>query len=124
MAEEELLGEAEAWQIALKDHPEFRQAFEDGTLPEEIVDETGNVVNPHLHLTAHVIIERQLAGDSPKGVATIARELEELGLSRHEIRHEMARPATGQIWYMLKEKCQFDEKRYLDELREIVESFR
>ena len=124
MAEEGSLSEAEALQIALKDHPEFQQAFEDGTLPEEILDENGDTVNPQLHLTAHVIIERQLAEDKPKGVAAVARELEELGLSRHEIRHEMARPATGQIWYMMKEGCDFDEKRYLDELWEVVESLR
>ena len=81
-------------------------------------------MSPQLHLTTHTIVERQLAADEPKGVAAIARQLAELGLSRHEIRHEIGQAVAGQMWYMMKEGCVFDEERYLHELREIVESNR
>ena len=70
----------------------------------------------------HVITrhERQIANDEPQGVAEIARKLEELGVSRHEVRHEIGQPLASQMWHMLQEGCTFDEERYMAELREIV----
>lgn len=118
------LSEDEAWEISLNEHPEFRRAWEEGRLPEEVVDEDGEVVNPKLHLSMHATVERQLSADDPKGVAEIARALEELGLSRHQIRHEMGRSVATQMWYMLQEGCDFDEQQYLSELRRIVDSYR
>lgn len=122
--DEGVLGEDEAWEIALNDHPEYRQLWEDDKLPEELVDENGEVMSPHIHLTMHSMIERQIAKDEPRGVAAIARQLEELGVSRHDIRHEMGRPLAEQMWHMLKEQHAFDEGWYLAELRKVVESFR
>jgi hypothetical protein len=120
----EELSEDAAWEIAIKDHPEWRQAWEDNTLPEEIVGEDGEPMNPRLHLTMHAVVERQLAADEPNGVVAVAKQLRELGLSRHEIRHEIARAVVDQMWDMLQEGCEFDEKRYLAELRQIVDSLR
>ena len=118
------LSEDAAWEIALKDHPEWRKAWQKAELPEEIVGEDGEPVNPQLHLHMHAVVERQLAADDPKGVVAIAAELEKLGFSQHDIRHEIACVVANQMWYMTKERCVFDEKRYLMELRKTVESHR
>ena len=113
-----------AWEIALKDHPEWRKAWQKGELPEEIVGEDGEPMSPRLHLQMHAVVEYQLAADEPQGVAAIAAQLEQLGFSRHDIRHEIGCVVANHMWYMMKEGCVFDEKRYLAELREIVESHR
>ena len=42
------LSEDEAFEIAFRDHPELRKAFETGTMPEEITDEEGDAWNPAL----------------------------------------------------------------------------
>jgi len=119
--EEELDLYDQAWDIAVNDHPEYQRGLENGTLPEEVVDEHGNLINPRLHLEMHAIIERQLAADEPEGVVEIAGQLEAQGVSRHEIRHLMAEPLVGQIWDMLQgNEANFDERRYLRELRGIV----
>ena len=118
------LSEDAAMEIALRDHPEWRRALEDGTLPEEIAGEDGEPMSPHAHLHIHTVVERQLAVDDPKGVVAIARELEQLGVSRHDIRHEIGAVIAQHMWYMSKEECPFDERRYLAELREVVESYR
>jgi hypothetical protein len=118
------LSEDEAWEIALNDHPEYRDGIEGGTLPEEVLDERGELMNPRLHLTLHTIVEKQLAADEPKGMAEIARELAALGVSRHNIRHAIATPLVEQLWAMQTEGAQFDEVEYLAQLREIVDSYR
>ena len=122
MPREHELSEDEAWEIALKDHPEFQRAMDEDTLPDEIVDEDGNVTNPRLHLTLHAMVERQISADEPPGVAAIARALAQRGVSHHEIRHAIGRPLTEQIWYMQKEGCPFDDDRYLHQLQGIVDS--
>lgn len=66
------LSEDAAWEIAVKDHPEWRKAWQRGELPEEIVGEDGEPMNPHLHLQMHAVVERQLATDDPKGAVAIA----------------------------------------------------
>ncbi|HVW39403.1 MAG TPA: DUF1841 family protein [Pirellulales bacterium] len=118
------LSEDEAWEIALNDHPEYREGIEDGTLPEEMLDERGELMNPRLHLTLHTIVEKQLAADEPKGMAEIARELAAVGVSRHNIRHAIATPLVEQLWAMQAEGAQFDEVEYLAQLRDIVDSYR
>jgi hypothetical protein len=118
------LTEDAAWEIALRDHPEWCRAWQKGALPEEIAGEDGQPMSPRAHLHIHAVVERQLAADEPKGVVAIAQELEQLGVPKHDVRHEIGRVITEHMWYMMKEGCVSDENRYLAELREIVESHR
>ena len=116
--------EDEALEIALRDHPEWRREWERDELAEEMIGEDGQPMSPRAHLHIHAVVERQLAVDEPKGVLAIARELEQLGVSRHDVRHEIGAVITEHMWYMTKEGCTFDEGRYLAELGKIVESYR
>ncbi len=115
------LSEEDALAIVLKDHPHWRRQWKDGTLPDEIIGEDGEPMSPRMHIMIHTIVERQLAADEPEGVVTVAQELEQLGLSQHDIRHAISRDIAGQLWYMNKEGCVFDEGRYLADLRKTVE---
>jgi hypothetical protein len=117
------LSEDEAMRIAIKSHPEWRSQWERGTLPDEITGEDGQPMSPQLHLTVHAIVERQLAADDPKGVVGIARQLEQLGVSRHDVRHAIGQAVAGQLWALGHEGRTFDADRYLAELRAIVESY-
>jgi uncharacterized protein DUF1841 len=116
--------EDDAWQKALDDHPEYRDGVLDGSLPEEILDANGELINPRLHLTMHAIVEQQLAADEPPGIAEIARQLADLGIAQHEIRHLISGPLAEQLWMMQSKGAQFDEAGYLEELRNIVASLR
>jgi len=118
------LSEEAALEIAVRDHPEWRRAWEKGELPDEIIGEDGQPMSPHTHLQIHAVVERQLVADEPKGVLVIAHELEQLGVSKHNVRHEIGAVIAEHMWYMTKEGCPFDEGRYLAELRAIVESHR
>ena len=118
------LSEHAAREIALKYHPEWRRAMRKGGLPAPLVGADGEFSNPELHLTIHTIVERQLAADAPHGVVAIARQLEQLGLSQHDIRHEIGRAVAGQLWYLMQAGNVYDEPGYLAELQRIVDSHR
>ncbi len=113
-----------ALEIALRDHSEWRRAWDQGELPDEVVGEDGQPMSPQSHLHIHAVVERQLAADEPKGVVAVARELEQLGVPRHDVRHEIGAVIAERMWYMTKEGCLFDEGCYLAELRKVVESHR
>jgi hypothetical protein len=118
------LSEVEAYEIALSDHPEYVGPLAQGNLPDQVVDEHGNLMNPRLHLTMHAVVERQLAADDPKGVVAIASELDLLGFSAHDIRHEIARVLVEETYDMVQRKRVFDAARYLAKLRAAVEAAR
>jgi hypothetical protein len=118
------LSEAAAWEISLKYHPQWRRAAKQGKLPDQLIGANDEPFNPNLHLMIHSIVERQLAADDPRGVVAIAQQLEQLGLSQHDIRHEIGRAVTGQMWYLMQEKKVFDEARYLAELQAVVAAHR
>jgi hypothetical protein len=115
------LSEEDALAIVLKDHPEWRKQWDDGTLPDEIIGEDGEPMSPRMHIMVHTIVERQLATDEPNGVVAVATELEQLGLSHHDIRHVIGEAVACQLWYMNKEGCMFDEDWYMDDLRKTVD---
>jgi len=111
-----------AFRIALGDHPEYREAWEKGGLPEEAEGPDGSPMSPTLHLEVHAIIERQLAADDPEGIVAIANQMEERGLSRHDVRHAIGQALASQMYQILNENVPFDEEQYFRELREILDS--
>jgi hypothetical protein len=115
--------EVGAFERALKDHPEFQQAVQGGMLPHQIILEDGTAINPRLHLAIHAIVERQLAADDPSGVKAVARELEQLGVSRHEVRHCIGRAVAEQMAEISDRGRPFDEEQYMQTLRLIVAEF-
>lgn len=120
----EALSDDSAWEIVLHDHPEYREDYEAGTLPEEIIGEDGEPMSPRLHMMMHVIVEKQLAADDPPGLAEIARQLAAAGVSRHEIRRLIAGEVAEQLWLMQSKGALFDVETYLANLRDVVASYR
>jgi len=118
------LSDEEAWELAIKDHPEWRRDWERGRLPDEITGEDGQPMSPRMHLLVHTIVERQLAADDPPGVASVARRLMRLGLSRHEVVHEIGVVVTQHMWSVAHEQQAFDQEQYLAEFEKIVEAHR
>ena len=118
------LSEDDAYSIALEDHPDYMRALEKGDLPEEIIGEDGEPMSPRLHLTVHSMVEQQIANDEPAGVAEVARQLEQSGVDHHEIRHLIGGPLVEELFRTMKYGKAFDEKRYMRNLRKVVDEYR
>ncbi|MDY0169718.1 MAG: DUF1841 family protein [Thermoguttaceae bacterium] len=118
------LTEDAAMEIALQDHPEWRRALDKDKLPDEIIGDDGQPISPRLHLHFHAIVERQLASDEPKGIVAIAEEMQQLGVSAHEVRHKIGTAIAEQIYRTTQKQLPFDEAGYMADLRKIVDSCR
>jgi len=121
-----LLSEHESlsYQRSLEMHPELLELSLSKELPEEAVDENGNVWGISMHLHIHATLENQLAQDSPKGIGDCALEMEADGiLGAHEVRHVIMNSLANSIWKTQKDKVPFDEKAYMADIKESYRLF-
>jgi hypothetical protein len=107
------LSEAEAYEIALDNHPDLKAMERAGMLPEKLLDQHEGPWSPRLHLELHAVVERQLATDQPKGIVELAIQFErEKKLCAHEVKHVIVAALTEQIWNMQHEHLPFNEEQY------------
>ncbi len=100
------------------EHPEYSAAWESESSASE-QDYTIGGVNPFVHVTMHVAVERQIdADDPPETAATLAR-LTAAGLDRHEAVHRIANVLAEQIWRMQRDQRSFDRAAYLRALNQL-----
>ncbi len=113
-----LQGEAARLAQVMRDHPEYRVAWESAGGASDR-DYTIGGVNPFVHLTMHVAVESQLAeGEPPETTATLERLLGS-GLSRHEAVHRIANVMVEQVWKMHRENRGFDRPAYTQALSDL-----
>lgn len=118
------LSEADAMELVLQYHPELKRLSAAGQLPELMTDAKGNEWNPRMHLLLHVVIERQLANDTPSGIVAVAQRLEqEKKLNQHDVKHVLAAAVAEQLWYMQTELCPFDEARYFQDIERLYKDW-
>ena len=105
----------------MEEHKEYHKVWE---IADKIVDNEYTVegVNPFLHIHIHLIIEDQLVMGQPKVVKEVVDELNKLGFPHHEIVHMIGIPLIEQIFNILKNNALFNEKKYAEDLRKIVEN--
>ena len=81
-SEKKLLAEADdlSYQRSLEMHPELLELSLVEKLPEEAIDENGNVWSVDMHLNIHGVLENQLAQNEPEGIANVALKMEAEGI--------------------------------------------
>ena len=113
-SEDAFLMEAEdlAYSRSLEMHPHLLELNYTKGLPDEAVDEDGEIWNVNLHLTIHAALENQLAQDEPKGIADLALKMESEGiLGPHEVRHAIMNSLANSIWKVQTKKVPFRRSR-------------
>jgi hypothetical protein len=112
----EATGEEEAiFERVLREHPEYSAELEDwgrGYDPD-------TEVNPLMHLLTHQTIEKQLLANTPPEVRQTLDRLMKSGLSRHESIHKIGTAIVGEIYDILQNKKRYNEKRYVNRLKEL-----
>lgn len=92
------------------DHPELRQALNDG-LSEVTID--GQPVSIQLHLAMHEVIANPLIDNDPPDVFQTANRLLAAGYDRHETLHLLAAPLARQIHATLADGTAYDRQQHL-----------
>jgi len=111
------LSEDDAMELAWQMHPDLDKLRLKDRLPDELIDDQGNLWSPTMHIQMHTIVERQLANGEPKGIAELAIRFEQEGiLDSHEIRHALASAVGDELWRASQEGTLFE----LDSYRENV----
>ncbi len=106
-------------------HPEFDPIWAQGemmaTIPQEI---NGQVVNPFVHTVLHVIVDKQIADESPEFVAETHRRLLQEGLDEHESLHVIISIFADLYFSSVRRGGgQFDQLEYESRLEQVsVES--
>lgn len=111
--------DSELYSEQMELHPEYRRFLEQSRLDETCLDDTGQEVNPHLHLTSHVILEKQIRFNSPPFVRETIERLEASGHDPHEARHAVMGVLAEMMRNVMTEQYSFDAKRYREELKRL-----
>ena len=80
--------------------------------------------NPFLHITIQAIIENQIAQNDPPVVKATVERLERKGIDRHEIIHRAGMALTSQIFNIFKNETAFNEKEYIEDIKNIELEFK
>ena len=85
--------------------------------------DSGEEINPRLHMVMHEIVAKQLADLDPPEVWATAQRLRRLGYRRHEILHMLGAAMTGEIWHALHDQREYDRDAHLAALAALPESW-
>jgi len=113
---EAVAGEEAHLAAAMKEHPEYRVAWES---PQRLPESTIGGVNPYLHVTMHTIVENQLAQNEPPEAAEALERLLAAGVSRHEAIHRIGNLVLQQIWRIQRERRPFDRQTHVRALKSL-----
>jgi hypothetical protein len=107
--EEDLLAEQ------MQAHPEYSDVWESEEMADHLFDPTREE-NPFLHISLHVMLERQVRSGNPSCVARALERLETEGEDPHEARHALLRVLVQEIWRVMTQHQPLDVKRYCEEI--------
>ena len=90
-------------------HPEMADALEQH---EEMVTESGDTINPTLHVLLHVVAAKQILADDPPETWQAAQRLAGLGYDWHNVMHMISEQVADDLWRAQAEKRPFDREDY------------
>jgi hypothetical protein len=98
------------------EHPEMAEAIE---RHEEMVNASGDTVNPTLHVLLHVVVAKQLLGDDPPEAWHAVQRLAGLGYDWHNIMHMISELVSDDLWLARTEGRTFDPDDYARRLADL-----
>jgi len=97
-------------------HLEMAEALE---AHEEIITETGETMNPTLHVALHGVVANQLMNDEPPETWQTVQRLAGLGYDWHNVMHMIMGPVSSFLYQAMTEKQPFDREVYRRQLNEL-----
>ena len=104
---------------AMREHPDYHHIFErlDEMKGDELVE---NGVHTTLHITAHTVIENQLAQNNPPETQMALEGLIRRGVTRHEAIHAIAYEFNLELYKVLKNSRPFNNIAYKRRLEKLA----
>ena len=100
-------------------HPEFDEIWHLGEMSSYPQEVNGTIVNPFLHMTLHVIIEKQIETENPPEVAETLKILLAQHLDRHEAIHRIVTVYADLYFRNFRKGAAFEESIYLEQLKQL-----
>ena len=97
-------------------HLEWEEALE---ALEEIVTDSGETVNPTLHVTLHGVVANQLLADNPPETWQTVQRLAGLGYDWHSVMHMIMRPVNDSVYQARARNRPFDREEFVRQLNEL-----
>jgi hypothetical protein len=97
-------------------HLEWEEALE---AHEEIVTDSGETVNPTLHVTLHGVVANQLLADNPPETWQTVQRLAGLGYDWHNVMHMIMRPVSDSVYQAMARNRPFDREEFVRQLSEL-----
>jgi hypothetical protein len=108
----ELNQEEEKLYHILLEHQEYNEHFENEDLLDGSEYQSGEGINPFLHVSLHQMAEDQLASEIPIEAALLCESIEKMGHSRHMAIHVIIMILIHMIFDAFKNNKPFDNERY------------
>lgn len=86
---------------------------------EEIITDSGEPMNPTLHVMLHLIVANQLLADKPPETWQATQRLAGLGYDWHSVMHLVMGPVTEAVYETMAAKRPFDRADYVQRLAEL-----
>ncbi len=105
----------------IQKHPEYLNYIEN---PSNYVDcdfaNSGEGINPYLHLSMHLGLLEQLTTNRPQGIVAIYKQLVTKLVDSHHADHAMMSVLSDEMWQALNQTQDFNDERYLQKLRQLL----
>ena len=96
-----------------------RASFTPLASPTGVVTETGETINPTLHVALHGMIANQVLNNEPPETWQTVQRLAGLGYDWHNVMHMIMGPVSSFLHQAMTEKRPFDREVYLQQLNEL-----
>ncbi|MGD8779666.1 MAG: DUF1841 family protein [Ignavibacteria bacterium] len=117
-AGEELDGEEKIIGELMEQHEEFYDDWDSTDFDYEYDPEIDEV-NPFLHIMMDTIVMKQITTNDPPQTRFTYNKLTARGNSHLEAVHKIATVVANEIWNIMHEEREFDEKSYIWELKQL-----
>ena len=109
----------ELFQEQMEKHPEYAAFLENKDPFDVCLDEQGQEVSPLLHITTHVLLEKQIRDNDPVFIRQTVEKMEARGDDPHEVRHAIMAILLELMGEVMTRERPFDLGRYEKELRRL-----
>jgi hypothetical protein len=104
---------------AMEDHPEMEKIWNSSSIYDSLNLE--NEENPFAHIAFHTIIRNQIERQDPAIVHQAYEKLTARGVPHHEAEHSLMVIMVDELFNMMKEQRQFDQKSYEKRINKFLE---